>query len=385
MSLHFFFFAGEPSADLYGSALIQFLKGKVDHLKLSGVGGPLMRAEGVKGQLQMEQLQVMGFSDVLKALPRLYRYFRQTLKLVLTLQPDVVILIDYPGFNLRLAKALRKNGYQGKIVQYISPSVWAHGKGRIQTLAQTVDLLLTIYPFEKALFSQYPLKVEYVGHPLMQTIADWQRTIKEKLDHKEICQQPYMALFPGSRLSEIKRHFPFLLKIAQAFKKKAPAWQFVCCYVDSSHLSLMQKLAKKHSFPMQDLLFVSSHQRYQVMQKASLALAKSGSVTLELALLKVPTVVIYQLSALNFLIAKYFLRLRLSHYCIVNIIAKKEIFPEFIGISLSFKHVLEKLEQLYKNQELTKKMQQQCQELKALLTFANSHKLAAKAIMRLFV
>ena len=160
----------------------------------------------------MEEFQVMGFSDVLKALPRLWKHFYSLRNRILAEQPDAVILIDYPGFNLRLARALRQQGYGGKIIQYICPSVWAHGKQRIETLSLHYDLLLTIYPFESTYFEQSLLPVKYVGNPLEENI----RTYSYQENWKETLHLPssehLIALFPGSRLGEIKKHVPMQLK-----------------------------------------------------------------------------------------------------------------------------------------------------------------------------
>src|SRR5437016_2086989 len=147
--IHYFIFAGESSGDLHGSRLMEALK-KSKGCTFTGVGGPLMRAQYMKSILNMEDFLVIGFTDVIKALPKLYKQFYKVRDAILKQEPDCVILIDYPEFNLRLAKALRKKKYKGKIVQYICPTVWAHGKHRINTMANTLDLLLTIFPFEAA-------------------------------------------------------------------------------------------------------------------------------------------------------------------------------------------------------------------------------------------
>ncbi len=154
---HYFIFAGEASGDLHGGPLVKALKQLNPASTITGVAGPAMRAQGVECLIPMEEFQVMGFSDVLAAFPKLWRQFHQVRDTILTTKPEVVILIDYPGFNLRLAKALRKKGFQGKIVQMICPTVWAWGKNRIHTMVNTLDLLLTIYPFEADCFANTSL------------------------------------------------------------------------------------------------------------------------------------------------------------------------------------------------------------------------------------
>ncbi len=382
---HFFIFAGEPSGDLHGSTLIRALKNHQNDLQLTGICGPLMRSEGIDGPLKMENFQVMGFSDVVKALPQLRTYFYQLVDFILKQQFDAVILIDYPGFNLRLAKALRKRGFKGKIVHYICPSVWAHGKGRIKTMVGTLDLLLTIYPFEKEYFSTSSLPVKYIGNPLVENIKEWRYDPSWNAEFTFLAAEKFIALFPGSRTSEIARHFPLLLGVAAQLKKELTHLKFICCYVNKSHLEEMQKLLSKTSLKLnQDIFFIDSRFRYEVMQDCVMGLAKSGTVTLELALLKKPTLVIYELSYLNYFVAKYLLRLNLPYYCIVNILAKKEVFPEIIGMNLSVKQISEAVQQIYRSSEQRELIRHKCQEVIDELGEKKTHDVAATTILGLF-
>ena len=167
-----FIFAGEQSGDLHGAELLYALKQKEPNLQIMGVGGPKMRSQGIYSIEKMESFQVMGLSDVIKALPKLVFLFKNIRNTILKNNPKAVIFIDYPDFNMRMAKSLRKNGYTGKLIHYICPSVWAWRKGRIKDLAETLDLLLTIFPFEPQYFEKTPLKVEYVGNSLVKNIKD---------------------------------------------------------------------------------------------------------------------------------------------------------------------------------------------------------------------
>ena len=325
----YFILAGEASGDLHGRELMRALKGIDPSLSLRGVGGPRMRREGLLVDLPMEEFQVMGFSAVLKQLPRLWKHFFYLRDLIIEAKPSAVILIDYPGFNLRLARALRQKGFKGKLVQYICPSVWAHGKKRIQTLISSFDLLLTIFPFEASYFSQSPLKVEYIGHPLVETIHNHSYEASWASQVGLSSTAHLVAFFPGSRSAEIKRHLPLQLKVAALLKEKHPEIQLAF----SCSPEIFYEHAPNH-FP-QDLCLVPSHYNYELMQACRVAIAKSGTVTLELALHHVPTVVHYSLSSFDYLIAKYILRLSLPHYCIVNLLSNKEVFPELMARDLS--------------------------------------------------
>jgi lipid-A-disaccharide synthase len=182
-SFTFFFMAGEASGDRHGGLLIDALKQLCPSAQFTGVGGRHMIQAGFSPFLTLEPFEVMGLKDVVFALPRLSRLFRQVRQQILDLNPTAVVLIDYPGFNLRLAASLRKKGYKGKIFYYISPTVWAHSPKRVEVLAQYVDHLFTLFPFEKQYYAHTSLPVTYVGHPLAQEVflhqpsSDWRNAV----------------------------------------------------------------------------------------------------------------------------------------------------------------------------------------------------------------
>jgi len=383
-----FIFAGEASGDLHGSRLMAALKKELPQASFIGVGGPKMRAEGVECLLRMEDFEVMGFSAVLMALPKLIRYFYRVRQHILEANPKGVILIDYPGFNLRLAKSLRKQGYKGKIVHYICPSVWAHGKGRIQQLAETIDLLLVIYPFEVECFAHTPLSVKYVGNPLQEAIRSYSIPDNQILkdyglepDHAQNTEsKALIALFPGSRLSEIKRNLPLQLAAAKLFLTDHPETRFAISCAHDKGDSLIHELVSAFEFTKNQITFVPKAHTYALMRACRSAVAKSGTVTLELALHEKPTVVVYQLSLLNWLIAKYLLRLSLPHYCIVNILGKKAIFPELIERQNTPKEVCEQLNQLNREGAPRDTCISECRKIATLLYRENSSAQAARAI-----
>lgn len=382
---HYFLFAGEPSGDLHGSKLALALSALDPLAQFSGIAGPLMRSVGVTGPLKMENFQVMGFSDVLKALPRLWKSFYIVRDAILMNQPDVVILIDYPGFNLRLAKALRKKNFTGKIVQYIAPTIWAHGKQRIKSMSKTLDLLLTIYPFEKAYFSHTNLKVEYIGNPLMDNFKNWRYNQQWRTDIGLEATAEIIALFPGSREGEIRRHTPLQLQAASLLAQKFPFLKFAVSYANLELFTQIQSEVNKTSLQIgHNLFFVPPEYRYELMHDCQIALAKSGTVTLELALHRKPSVVIYQLSQLNYLIAKYLLRLKLSYYCMVNILGQREIYPELIGVHIQAESIQEKITQLHQSKEKQQGIIEACEQVIQLLAEKReTHQAAAHAIQEL--
>ena len=379
---NYFMFAGEASGDLHGSRLLKALSKKDSTGRFFGVGGPRMRQEPFECLLAMEKFQVMGLSDVLKSLPQLWKNFHRIKKLILDKKPDCAILIDYPGFNLRLAKALRQSGFSGKLVQYICPTVWAHGKKRIEALNTFYDLLLTIYPFEASYFDHSKLRVEYVGNPLAETISNYPYQTDWASQFGLPQKKELIALFPGSRLGEIQRHAPKQIQAAAALKKRCPkAFFAISCASKELESPLLAAIQKGPLKLNQDLILIPPQHHYDLMRASGSALAKSGTVTLELALHAVPTVVHYDLSLLNHLFAKYFLKLQLPNYCIVNILSNQRVFPEFMGRKIALQDLATALESVHMNLEHRQGIGQQCEQLKGQLGLKASHEMAAKAIL----
>lgn len=379
-----FIFSGETSGDLHGSRLMEALQDKSSSCSLFGVGGPRMRDAGLKTIIPMEEFQVMGFSDVVRSFPRLVSRFYQIRDLIIKRNPMCTILIDYPGFNLRLARSLRKKGYRGKLVQYICPTVWAHGAKRIDLLAAYYDLLLTIYPFEAAYFAQTHLKVEYVGNPLVETIAAHPYQNNWEISAHLPADQEIIGLFPGSREGEIQGHLPMQLETASLLRKKYPQLRFALSCAQDMHLSTLQSAVNKSSLTLdKDIFIVPSKYRYELMRKCKTALAKSGTVTLELALHGVPSVVHYGLSPLNYLFAKCILQLKLKHYCIVNILGNQTIFPEFTGTNIASIDLANQVEKIHFDSKYHQAIKERCLDIKHQLGSAPSHEQAAKAILEI--
>jgi lipid-A-disaccharide synthase len=356
-----FIIAGEASGDQLGEGLLQALK--PSNLKVMGIGGPKMRAVGMDTLFPMEDLQVMGFVDVLFALPILIRCFNKAVDAVLKAQPKVVLTIDYPGFNLRLVRKLRKKGFKGKICHYVCPSVWAWGKKRIGLMAENLDLLLSILPFEKQLFEKTKLRVEYIGHPLAQKISP-----QENPDTRLI------AFFPGSRTKEIERNFPYFVRLINTLKTDFPGYRFVVSVSQEKYRPLLKKMA-----PDLDLITPAEMKKL----KPFLAVAKSGTITLELALQEIPTVVTYAVSPLDVFIAKQIFRISLPYYALPNLIADKTIFPELIGPDLTDERLLREVKNLMINQDIWGRSKAECSSLRALLGKENANTRSAQLILTL--
>lgn len=323
-----FFFAGEASGDLHGSHLIQNLKDPL--IQIFGVGGAKMEAQGLKSIIPIEEFQIMGFTEIVSQFPKLWKHFRTVRTHILETHPDAVILIDYPGFNLRLAKSLRKHGYQKKIIQYISPTVWAWGKKRIEKMAKTLDLLLLIFPFEERYF-EGKLAVKYVGHPLVHTVQQHLYDEQWKQKCKIPSNKQLIALFPGSRPNEVSKHLQIQLAAARKVLHHFPNRLVALSCMHDELISIIQEKANFFSFELEKNLFlIPSQYTYELMRDSHSAIAKSGTITLELALHQRPTVVMYAANEINRFLAQYIFKINLPYFCIVNVLAQREVFPELI-------------------------------------------------------
>ena len=370
--LDLFIFAGEHSGDLHGSHLIRALRQRLPHLRIGGVGGPKMRQEGMECLLNMECFQVMGFSDVIRALPKLWKHFTMLKKTILAIQPSAVLFIDYPEFNMQMAKALRKKSYGGKLIHYVCPTVWAWRGGRVKGLVATLDRLLTIFPFEEKCFSQSSLPVTYVGNPLWGSIQRYEY----KDEWKALCglkEGLVIGVFPGSRLSELRTNLAVQLQVAKRMVEAHPEARIAVSVVDPQQRHLIEEIIQQSGLRLQDeVVLVPRQYNYELMRECHVALATSGTVTLEIALHGVPTVVTYQPSLLNYLIAKHVFRIKLTHFCIVNIVCGKEVFAEVIAKKLDVYQIYACLENIYGESAGRQVALEGCEELKVLLNGIDS-------------
>lgn len=384
-SYSYFLSVGEHSGDLHASALMNALRRKHTAIHFYGIGGPLMEKEGLNLLFSFKELQLFGVIDIIRHFPRLWRRFYFTRDWVLQHQPDCVILVDCPEWNLRLGRSLRKAGYRGKIIYYIAPTVWAWRKGRIKQLEECVDLLLLIFPFEPPYFAESPFVTQFVGHPLSDRIAQQPLVLIDQLTTWRIPPaQRRLALFPGSRRSEIERLFPRMLEVAMRLRENDPELQvMISCADEALEVQIKQHLSQKVQ-GIEAYICVPAKHRYAMMQSAHSALAKSGTITLELALHGVPSVVVYDLSSFDRFIAKYIAGLKLSHYCIVNILAGKTVYPEWIQEPFTTYAVTKELEELQKEGAQRQSVIQACNTLRDQLKTEGSRSTSDRAAESIF-
>jgi len=368
----FLIVAGEVSGDMHAASLVRALKTHFPNAKVYGIGGDSLRALGAETLYDVKDMAVMGFTEVIRRLPFFRKAFRQVLALALQRRPDAVILVDYPGFNLRLAARSHAAGL--KTIYYICPQVWAWNRRRIPKMASIVDLLLAIFPFEKKVFENTPLRVEFVGHPLIDEIRE---SLAEPVLDLPWSGSPRIALLPGSRTQEIQRILPCLCEAAALIERRYPDASFLIPTPspESGHLirTLLGPLPAKPT-----RLDVVPGQTRQVLRQARAALVTSGTATLESALLMCPTVVVYRTSPLTYWLGKRLVSV--PHIGIVNVIAGKRICPEFIQDSATPENLAASLLPLLEDGDARRDMLQGFGQVKALLGQGGAAENAAAAI-----
>jgi len=310
--------AGEASGDMYGAEVARCLFEKFPDCRIYGLGGQRMRRAGVQLEADISKSAVVGPFEVISSLGTLYRVFRRIAERIETDPPVAAILIDFPDFNLRLAKRLKQAGTP--IFYYISPQVWAWREGRVKQIRDLVDKMLVIFPFEEELYRKAGVDVEFVGHPLIDMV----RTTKSK---EEFCanyqldpRKPIVALLPGSRKKEVRFILPTLCKAAELITAERPDAQFVLPMAPGLDRRLIESII--HSQPIS----VLTNETYNAIRYARAAVVASGTATLETALLGTPEVIVYRISPATWFLGKFLLKVRL--FGIVNIILGEEVVPE---------------------------------------------------------
>ena len=314
--------AGEISGDMHAAGLIRALKQTDPSLRCYGIGGPLMRAEGVETYYDVKDMAVMGIVEVLKRILFFRRVFRRMEAVARERKPDAVLLVDYPGFNLRFAASAHAMGI--KVIYYICPQVWAWNRGRIPKMAAVVDRLMAIFPFEKEVFAGTGLAVDFVGHPLVTEI---QETLKGPLTPLPWGGDPKIGMLPGSRHHEIDRLLPVFCTAAVLIENLFPNASFIIPTPSTEIREYVQRLTNTLPIRPGHLKIILGDAR-QVFRQSRAALVKSGTATMESALVGCPTVIAYKVAPLTYQFARRVVKI--PYIGMVNIIANRQICPELI-------------------------------------------------------
>jgi lipid-A-disaccharide synthase len=351
--MRYYLIAGEASGDLHGGNLLKHLKQEDTKAVFQGWGGNNMQAEGMQLQKHYSELAFMGFWEVIKNLNTILKNFSQVKEDILDFKPDVVILIDYPGFNLRLAKWLKAQGI--KVFYYISPQLWAWKESRVEQVRKYVDRMFCIIPFEKDFYIKHHIEVDFVGHPLIDAIENTPLAIDFYNKHNLDSELPIVALLPGSREQEIQRMLPIMAGIAHKF----PHYQFVV-----AGLSYLGKPFYHSAMGNEANLNIIMNDTYALLAHSKAALVTSGTATLEAALHNVPQVVCYKGGLLSYYIGR--MLIKVPYISLVNLICGKKVVEELIQQRFNEQELTQQL-QLLLDETHRNTMLQHYAELKVLL------------------
>lgn len=364
--MRYYIIAGEASGDLHGSNLIKEIKKLDQQAEVRCWGGDMMQAAGGNLVKHYRELAFMGFLEVVKNLPAILRNIKFCKADIQAFKPDVLILIDYPGFNLRIAEWAKPKAV--KIVYYISPQVWAWKENRVKKIKKSVDKMLVILPFEKAFYQKWNYETEYVGHPLVEVIEK-ERSMAAPVS---ISNKPVIALLPGSRKQEILKKLPIMLQVAAYF----PDYHFVVARApgqeDAFYTSLLE--------PYKNVSAVSG-KTYALLLQSKAALVTSGTATLETALFGVPEVVCYKGSSISYQIGKRLIKVK--YISLVNLIMDKLVVRELIQDELTPENLKKELADVLFNPRRIQQLQDDYAELRKKLGeggFASAN--AAKSIVQ---
>lgn len=361
--MRYYIIAGEASGDLHAANLISELRKKDPQAKFRAWGGDHILNAGVSLVNHYRDTAFMGFVEVIKHLPQILNFIRQCKQDIMDWQPDVIILVDYPGFNFRIAEFTHNRNI--RTVYYISPQLWAWKSSRIKKVKLWVDELLVILPFEKDFYKKYNVDAHFVGHPLMDEIHKPQAFEKIELE-KDI-----IALLPGSRKQEIERMLPYMLRLSADF----PEHKFIVAGLSSLSEKLYQEIEK---YPQVDIIY---NRTYDLLASSQAAIVTSGTATLETALFRIPQIVVYRSSPINYFLGKRLIKVKFIS--LVNLILDRLLVKELIQGDMTIERMKTELNRLLHDAEEKKVLAEGYDELINALGSSGASSRAAKIIFDL--
>lgn len=335
--------AGEASGDLHGANLVREVLKRDSSIAFLGIGGSRMREAGVDTLVDASDMAVVGLVEVIAHFPTIFSAFKRMKQILLTEPPDLLILIDYPDFNLRLACVAKKAGV--RVLYYISPQVWAWRVGRVKKIGRLVDHMAVVFPFEVPFYERENIPVTFVGHPLVDSV----RPLFSKVDaRKRFELDPggkVVGLFPGSRKQELRNLFPVILQAAELLKKRFPEIQFILPLASSLKRADIDPFLESVDFPVS----VIEGMTYDVIQVCDSIITVSGTVTLEIAMLCIPMVIIYRVSPLTYAIGKRLIKV--DHIGICNIVAGERMVKELVQDEARPGRIADEIEKIIRDPE----------------------------------
>ncbi|MGB9665034.1 MAG: lipid-A-disaccharide synthase [Ignavibacteria bacterium] len=363
--------AGETSGDLHGSNLVKSIKQFDSTIKFFGIGGDRMREVGVDLVYHINSLSFMGFVEVIKHIPFLKKVKKNILAFVKEKNPDAVILIDYPGFNLSIAKELHKLGK--KIFYYISPQIWAWGKNRIDLIRKVVHKMIVIFPFEEKMYREANVNVSFVGHPLLDVIESYRFEPREEFFEHNLLDpsKKLLTIFPGSRKQELTEILPIVSEAALKLKKELD----LNVVIAGLH-TISPDFYKKYFDDEFKLIF---QKNYELMKYADAGIIKSGTSTLEAALFELPFIVVYKTSFLSYLIGKNLIQI--DKISLANIVAGEEIVTELIQKDCNPQRIYREIKDILLDENKSIQLKEKLKRIRTLLGERGASQRAAKIIL----
>ena len=367
--------AGEASGDIHAAHLISEIKKSASHIKFSGLDGPHMQECGVEIYRDLTALAVVGFLEVLKHYGEIKKIFDLILKKIIATRPAAVILVDYPGFNLRLAKKIKQKSPDTKIFYYISPQIWAWKENRVNDIRKYIDKMLVLFDFEKDFYAKHNMDAIFVGHPLIDNIKITKSKEDTRFGLTLSNHDLTIGLLPGSREKEIRTLLPVMVKAGESLIKEFPRIQFLLFKAPTISRELLQKYTNQSDIDFK--IFKGEH--YNGVNACDVCVVASGTATLETAILNKPMVVIYKTSLITWLIAKLFIKIP----CIglVNVIARKKIVPECVQFQATPECIVKELRAMFTDEIRLAEIKTELKKVKESLGDSGASRRAATVIL----
>jgi lipid-A-disaccharide synthase len=355
--------AGEASGDLHAAHVVRELKKLDPDLQTFGIGGDLLAKQGMQLIHHASELGMVGFFNVIRHLPMFMGIMRDLMERIERERPDAVLLVDYPGFNMRVAKRCKKLGL--RVVYYISPQIWAWRRGRVRHIAETVDHMIVLFPFEEEFYRQHGVPVSYVGHPIIEQVAGVRRAPRREALR--------IALLPGSRKMEVETLLPAMLDAVEVLRRDSNIDAFIIQAPTIEHEKLDAIVRGKNAN-----VPILPHDRGEAIAAADVALSSSGTATLECAVLGTPSIVMYRLSRLTYLLALKLVKV--PYFSLVNIVADKEVVPELIQRDVNGERIAAEVRKMVEPSNY-ERVTRELAEVRARLGEEGASRRTAEAIM----
>jgi lipid-A-disaccharide synthase len=330
-----FVLTGESSGDKLASKVIRKLKNLRSDVEYLSVGGEHIKSLGIKSIFELKEITYLGFTEVLLNLFKINNKINQTVSVIIDFNPDILFTVDSPDFTLRVAERVKKKNTNIKTIHYVAPQVWVWREGRVKKLKKFIDHILLLFKFEKSYFDKEHVSSEFVGHPLLENNESGKIDLNQLIDKNKAV----ISIFAGSRVSEINMHMPILLNFIKLMLCKYTDFIYIF-HSTKEHFNLIQSYIKKSGLNNCEVISDSKIKKY-LLKKSIFAVSKSGTVSLEICKLKIPSIIIYKMEIINFLIVKMLVKVKYAN--IINIASNEEIIPELLQSNCNakniFKHV----------------------------------------------